>query len=144
MQFAVDTAGLPDEAQLRQWVQAALAGAGYHKPAEVSIRITDAAEISQLNRDYRGKDYATNVLSFPMELPEELDLPMLGDIVVCAQVVADESREQDKALMAHWAHMIVHGTLHLLGFDHITDNEAEEMEGLERQILATLGFPDPY
>ena len=144
VQYAVDSAGLPDEAQLCQWVEAALQAAEHHADTEISVRITDAEEIVQLNRDYRGKDYATNVLSFPMELPEELQLPMLGDIVICAQVVADEAKAQDKALTAHWAHMLVHGTLHLLGYDHINDDEAEVMEALETEILAKFGFPDPY
>lgn len=135
-------ADVPAATQLEQWVTAALSGRC--NEAELSLRIVDAGEITELNRHYRGGDYATNVLSFPADLPEELDLPHLGDIVVCAEVVAREADEQHKPLTAHWAHMLVHGTLHLLGYDHIDDTEAEEMEALERTILADLGYPDPY
>ena len=97
-----------------------------------------------LNRDYRGKDCPTNVLSFPMELPEEFNMPMLGDLVICAPVVAREAEEQGKSPESHWAHMVVHGVLHLQGYDHQNSAEAEEMESLERRILAGLGYPDPY
>lgn len=135
-------ADVPDPAQLERWVGAALAGR--RDEAELSLRIVDIAEITELNRHYRGGDYATNVLSFPADLPDALELPHLGDIVVCADVVAREASEQHKPLPAHWAHMLVHGTLHLLGYDHIDDTEAEEMEALERTILADLGYPDPY
>ncbi len=135
-------ADVPEPALLERWVSAALSGRC--SEAELSLRIVDATEITELNRHYRGGDYATNVLSFPADLPEELDLPHLGDIVVCAEVVAREAGEQHKPLAAHWAHMLVHGTLHLLGHDHIDDTEADEMEALERTILAGLGYPDPY
>ena len=101
-------------------------------------------EGQSLNHTYRGKDYATNVLSFPADLPPELDLPLLGDLVVCAPVVAREATEQHKQLNAHWAHMVIHGCLHLLGYDHIDDAEADEMEALERELLAQLGIADPY
>ncbi|MGL5337628.1 MAG: rRNA maturation RNase YbeY, partial [Aeromonas veronii] len=93
---------------------------------------------------YRGKDKPTNVLSFPFEAPPGLELPLLGDLVICRQVVEREAEEQGKPLMAHWAHMVVHGSLHLLGYDHIEDEEAEEMEALERDIMQELGFADPY
>jgi len=135
-------ADVPEPPLFERWVSAALEG--HRDIAELSLRIVDADEITELNRHYRGGDYATNVLSFPADLPEELELPHLGDIVVCAEVVAREADEQHKPLAAHWAHMLVHGTLHLLGYDHIDDTEAEEMEALERTILATLGYPDPY
>jgi probable rRNA maturation factor len=136
------TATIPPEAELEHWVQAALEGR--RASAEVSLRIVDEPEIAALNRDYRGRDYATNVLSFPADLPPELELDHLGDIVICAPVVIREAREQDKAPHAHWAHMLVHGTLHLLGYDHIDEAEAGAMEALETAILATLGFGDPY
>jgi probable rRNA maturation factor len=139
---ASGAADVPKPALLKRWIGAALAGHG--KDAELCLRIVDANEITELNRLYRGGNYATNVLSFPAHLPEELQLPHLGDIVVCAEVVAREAREQHKSLEAHWAHMLVHGTLHLLGHDHIDDAEAEAMEALERTILAGLGYPDPY
>ncbi len=132
----------PAAADITQWVRHAIGAR--REQAEVSIRITDRDEISELNRTYRDKDGATNVLSFPAELPPELALPLLGDLVICAPVVEDEARQQGKALQAHWAHMIIHGTLHLLGYDHIDDNDAEVMENLEIAILTDLGFPDPY
>ena len=112
--------------------------------AELSIHITDRDEISELNQTYRDKAGPTNVLSFPAELPEELGLPLLGDIVICAPVVEDEAREQGKSLQAHWAHMIIHGTLHLLGYDHINDDDADIMESLEIDILQSFGFQNPY
>ena len=142
LQVAADAEGLPSEAQLAQWAAAALAG--HREEAELSVRIVDEAEGRELNHRYRGKDYATNVLSFPVELPEGVALPLLGDLVICAPVVSREATEQGKAPEAHWAHLTVHGVLHLLGYDHIEDEDAEVMEGLEREILAGLGYPDPY
>ncbi|WP_273381803.1 rRNA maturation RNase YbeY [Actinobacillus porcinus] len=111
---------------------------------EMTIRIVDEAESHELNLTYRGKDRPTNVLSFPFECPEEVDLPLLGDLIICRQVVEREAEEQGKPLLAHWAHMVVHGSLHLLGYDHIEDDEAEEMESLETEIMTGLGFEDPY
>lgn len=144
--YAVPRKGLPAAVSFRRWVAAALDGR--IREADLAIRIVGAREGRALNRHYRGKDYATNVLSFPAELPEGLPpgvrLPLLGDIVLCAPVVAREAREQGKPLNAHYAHLTVHGVLHLLGWDHEDDKEAEAMEQLERQILATLGLPDPY
>lgn len=146
--YALPRTGLPARPQFRQWVLAALTGAGRRFDSEVAIQIVDAAEGQAMNRQYRDKDYATNVLSFPAEVPEGLpvdfDFPQLGDLVICAPVVAREAAEQGKPLDAHYAHLTVHGVLHLLGFDHIEEDEAEEMEALERQILATLGIADPY
>lgn len=136
------TATVPAAAELEQWVQAALTDRC--ASAEISLRIVDEPEITVLNRDYRGRDYATNVLSFPADLPPELELDHLGDIVICAPVVAREAGEQHKSVDAHWAHMLVHGTLHLLGYDHIEDAEAATMETLETDILRQLGFADPY
>lgn len=117
---------------------------GFQQEAEVTVRIVDEAESNELNLTYRGKDKPTNVLSFPFEAPPGLELPLLGDLVICRQVVEHEAAEQGKPLMAHWAHMVVHGSLHLLGYDHIEDDEAEEMEALERDIMQELGFADPY
>ena len=111
---------------------------------KMTVRIVDEAESHDLNLTYRGKDRPTNVLSFPFECPDEVELPLLGDLVICRQVVEREAIEQEKPLMAHWAHMIVHGSLHLLGYDHIEDDEAEEMESLETEIMQGLGFADPY
>ena len=149
MSFQIDieinrqSQALPAEALIERWITAALESQQLQE-AEVSVYIVDEAEGQELNAQYRSKDYPTNVLSFPADLPEELDIPLLGDLVVCAPVVEREAKEQGKALEAHWAHMLVHGSLHLLGFDHIDDAEADEMEALETQIITGLGFPAPY
>lgn len=143
----VSTHTVPSDEQFASWVRAALAALPdeLHKSeAEISLRIVDADEITALNHQYRGKDYATNVLSFPADLPPELNLPHLGDIVICAPVVEREAGEQKKPPLAHWAHMIVHGTLHLLGYDHIDDDDAIEMESLEIAILQSLNIANPY
>jgi len=136
--------GIPASASFRHWVEAALKGARRRKASEVSIRIVEAGEGQALNLQYRGRDYATNVLSFPVDLPPGVDVPLLGDLVICAPVVTREAAEQGKKATDHWAHLTVHGTLHLLGFDHIEEAEAEEMEALETRILAGLGIADPY
>ncbi|WP_330947798.1 rRNA maturation RNase YbeY [Thermomonas sp. LB-4] len=144
--YAAPRAGVPAAVSFRKWVAAALEGR--IREADLAIRIVDEKEGRALNHHYRGKDYATNVLSFPAELPEGLPkgvkLPLLGDLVLCAPVVAREAREQGKPLNAHYAHLTVHGCLHLLGWDHEDAQEAEAMEQLEREILAGLGLPDPY
>ncbi|KKZ53022.1 rRNA maturation RNase YbeY [Haemophilus haemolyticus] len=134
--------GLPTEEQIVQWATAAVQPEG--DEVEMTVRIVDEAESHELNLTYRGKDRPTNVLSFPFECPDEVELPLLGDLVICRQVVEREAVEQEKPLMAHWAHMVVHGSLHLLGYDHVEDNEAEEMESLETQIMQGLGFDEPY
>ena len=146
VEYALPRAGLPAAVSFRKWVAAALAGR--IREADLALRVVGTKEGRALNRHYRGKDYATNVLSFPAELPEGLPegvkLPLLGDIVLCAPVVAREVREQKKSLAAHYAHLTVHGALHLLGWDHEDAREAECMEQLEREILASLGVADPY
>ena len=134
--------GLPTTEQIEQWATAAVQPQS--DEVEMTVRIVDEAESHELNLNYRGKDRPTNVLSFPFECPDEVELPLLGDLVICRQVVEREAQEQEKPLMAHWAHMVVHGSLHLLGYDHIEDDEAEEMESLETQIMTGLGFADPY
>lgn len=134
--------GLPTAEQIEQWATAAIQPQS--NEVEMTVRIVDEAESHELNLNYRGKDRPTNVLSFPFECPDEVELPLLGDLVICRQVVEREAQEQDKPVMAHWAHMVVHGSLHLLGYDHIEDDEAEEMESLETQIMTGLGFADPY
>lgn len=149
IQFAVEDADEPPEpGQLIAWATAALNAVG-RPGAALTLRIVDADEGQALNRDYRGRDYATNVLSFPFsEIPPEamaeLGAPYLGDLALCAPVVVREAREQDKPVSAHWAHMVVHGVLHLAGHDHQDDQQAEAMESREREILAALGFGDPY
>ena len=134
--------GLPTAEEIEQWAAAAVQPQS--DEVEMTVRIVDEAESHELNLNYRGKDRPTNVLSFPFECPDEVELPLLGDLVICRQVVEREAQEQDKPVMAHWAHMVVHGSLHLLGYDHIKDDEAEEMESLETQIMTGLGFADPY
>lgn len=143
--IACDAPDLPDASAFQRWAEVAVSAADCGT-GDIAIRIVDVAEIQQLNRDYRHKDKPTNVLSFPFEMPEGIDgiEPILGDLAICASVVATEAAEQGKAVTAHWAHMVVHGTLHLLGFDHIEDDEAETMEALEIRILEQLGFDNPY
>ncbi|WP_257280895.1 rRNA maturation RNase YbeY [Endozoicomonas sp. ISHI1] len=142
IQIASESPRLPSEADLHKWAAAAIGD--HRKEAEISLRIVDSDEGAELNRQWRQKDGPTNVLSFPSDLPKALNLPLLGDLVICTPVVEREAREQNKTLQAHWAHMMVHGTLHLLGYDHIQEDEAEAMESLETAILESLGFPDPY
>ena len=140
VQYACNKEGLPLRTQLRAWVRAALDVDGA-RGGQITVRLVDAEEGLQLNRDYRGKDYATNVLSFPYEV----EPVVAGDLVICAAVVEREAAEQEKTLEAHYAHLIVHGILHLQGYDHeIGENEARLMEDKERTILAQLGFADPY
>jgi probable rRNA maturation factor len=142
--YALPRAGLPSSASFRRWVEAALRGAKRRKPAELAIRIVDTDEARALNRDYRGKDYATNVLSFAVELPPRATLTLIGDLAICAPVVLREAAEQGKPSRDHWAHLTIHGVLHLLGYDHLNDRDAEAMETLETRILSGLGIADPY
>ncbi len=135
-------APVPDAADFRRWVAAATAGR--REDWELAIRLVDEDESRLLNRDYRDRDRPTNVLSFPAELPAGVTLPLLGDLVICAPVVIREAAEQGKTETAHWAHLTIHGVLHLLGFDHMTSVEAACMEGEERAIMAGLGWSDPY
>lgn len=139
---------LPTDKQITHWVGVTLARADRGDAAQLTVRIVGEDEIARLNAFYRQKSGLTNVLSFPFEMPPGFPIgelePLLGDVVVCAAVVAREAMEQSKPCEAHWAHMIVHGCLHLLGFDHLDETEAAEMEMLETQTLATLGYPDPY
>lgn len=143
VQYACNRDGVPSRVEFRRWLRAAEPGA-----ARITVRIVDEDEGRELNRDYRGKDYATNVLTFAygegddMPLPE--GLPLMGDLVLCRQVVEREAAEQGKALDAHYAHLSVHGMLHLQGFDHLEDAEADDMEARERQVLVSLGYADPY
>ena len=134
--------GLPTDAEFQQWLNAAVIP--FQADAEVTIRLVDEKESHSLNLEYRGKDRSTNVLSFPFEAPPGVELELLGDLIICRQVVEKEALEQNKPLKAHWAHMVVHGSLHLLGYDHIEDEEAEEMENLETEIMQNMGFVDPY
>ena len=133
--------GLPTPGEFQTWAELAWREA---HPSEVTIRIVDTQEGRALNHQYRGKDKPTNVLSFPFEAPPGITMPLAGDLVICAPVVEEEAQEQHKAPMAHWAHMVVHGMLHLQGYDHIEDEEAEAMEALEIRLLEQLGFNNPY
>lgn len=146
VQVASTATGIPETAEIRDWVEAVVRRFAADGAVEVSVRIVDADESRALNRDYRGKDRETNVLSFPAGddgLPPDVARP-LGDLVICAPVVLREAGEQGKSVADHWGHLLVHGSLHLLGFDHETDAEASAMEGLEREILAARGVADPY
>ncbi len=142
--YALPRRGLPSARSFRGWVDAALAGARRRAPAQLSLRLVDSPEGRELNRQYRGQDYATNVLSFPAELPRGVKLPLLGDLVICAPVVAREAAEQGKPLRDHYAHLTIHGVLHLLGYTHENKADAQRMEALERRILADFGIADPY
>jgi probable rRNA maturation factor len=142
LQNASSHRDIPAQSLLKLWLQAAVGT--QRRQAEISLRIVDEAEMTELNGRYRGKPQPTNVLSFPADLPPEVKLPYLGDIVICAAVVEQEAQTQHKTVADHWAHMLIHGTLHLLGFDHIEPSEAEAMESLEIDILKTLHIADPY
>lgn len=134
---------IPSVENIEQWITTALQSDELNQ-AEVSVYIVDESESQTLNSQYRGKDKPTNVLSFPADIPDEVGVPLLGDLVICAPVVEREAQEQGKSLEAHWAHMLIHGTLHLLGYDHIEDDEADVMEALETRLVTQLHFPAPY
>jgi len=140
LQNASSATFLPAPDQLRHWVEAAVK----RDQAEIVIRVVDSEESAELNEHYRHKPGATNVLSFPFEPPPGVVTDILGDLVICAPVVEREAAEQGKPLLAHWAHLVVHGVLHLQGFDHIEENEALTMESEEIAILNGLGFSNPY
>jgi probable rRNA maturation factor len=143
LQIAVENEkDLPTYEDILLWLDSTLAK--FKPQAEVTVRVVDEPESQELNHDYRGKDKPTNVLSFPFEAPPGIDIDLLGDLVICKQVVEREAIEQNKPLISHWAHMVVHGCLHLLGYDHIEDQEAEEMESLETEIMKSMGYSDPY
>ncbi|MFT5840585.1 MAG: putative rRNA maturation factor [Flavobacteriales bacterium] len=153
LQLASDCLDIPIQEDIQLWLDTLLSFQRLDKK-EVTVRVVDKAEIQELNQQYRGKDKTTNVLSFPFEMPQHT-LPdgiqidesisdFLGDIVICAQVVTQESKQQNKLLGHHWAHILIHGTLHLLGYDHIDEKEAKEMEDIEIAILQKLAIDDPY
>lgn len=144
LSYGIARAGLPSPVSFRRWVEAALTGVRRRRPVELSIRIVGLREGRTLNRTYRDMNYATNVLSFPAHLPPGVRLPLLGDIALCAPIVRREACEQGKPLAHHWAHLTVHGVLHLLGHDHVEEAQALRMEGMETRILKRLGIPDPY
>ena len=135
---------VPGEQLVSSWIETALRVISYDKPVQVSVCVVSRQEITTLNDKYRNMNKATNVLSFPYESMPGVELPLLGDIVVCAEVVNEEAQQQGKSLQQHWAHMIVHGTLHLLGYDHIRDTDAQQMESIEVKVLSNLEFSNPY
>ncbi len=141
LQIASEAGDLPSTRDLQHWAACAYQG---DTPCEVTIRIVDEQEGTELNGRYRGRHYATNVLSFPFEAPPGITVPLLGDLVICAPVVAREAQEQHKSSFAHWAHMVIHGMLHLQGYDHEEEAQATVMEGLEVALLAALDIPNPY
>ncbi|MFW3616722.1 rRNA maturation RNase YbeY [Billgrantia antri] len=144
LQLATSAEGLPAPADLETWILAVLARFPQETRHEVTVRIVDTEEGQALNRDYRDRDNPTNVLSFPFESPPGIALPLLGDLVLCHPVVVREAHEQAKRLTDHYAHLVIHGMLHLLGHDHLEEDEAEVMEALEREILADFTIADPY
>ncbi len=143
LQIACDNKDCPTEAQVQQCLDLVFAEQELDEQ-EITVRLVEKAESQQLNAEYRDKDKPTNVLSFPFEAPPGIPINLLGDLVICADVVSEEAAQQNKPILHHWFHMLVHGTLHLLGFDHIEDSEADQMETLEIAILAKLGIDDPY
>jgi len=142
VQYALTAEGIPEEDAIRQWVLLALPE--QNKDSELTVRVVDEAEMTALNRQFRGKDGATNVLSFPYEAVGGMASGLLGDVVICAPVVASEAIAQNKPLLAHWAHMVIHGVLHLLGYDHHNEEDAQQMEAREAELLASLGYVNPY
>ena len=142
LQIACESNVLPTEEQFQLWVNTALQP--YNKPFELTVRLVKSQESQQLNQQYRNKDKPTNVLSFPFEVPDGIELDLLGDLVICASIVEQEAQQQNKAIQSHWAHMVIHGCLHLLGYDHISEQEAQEMEGLEIKLLTGLDIANPY
>ncbi len=142
IQAVFESAGQPDSRQIQGWVDAALEG--YQHDTEIVVRIVDEQESAELNEQYRHKSGPTNILSFPVDLPEGIELNLLGDLVICAPVLEQEARAQGKLLAHHWAHIVIHGVLHLLGYDHLDEADAELMENKEIAILNTLNIDNPY
>jgi len=145
-QIACDNDYIPNEDSFMRWVLAVLESVKYKKDfkVELCIRIVTTKESEALNNKWRDKMGPTNVLSFSYDLPDHLDIKLLGDLVICAQVVENEAVKYNKSVIAHWLHMTVHGMFHLLGYDHSTDVEAEEMEAMETQVITNIGYPAPY
>lgn len=135
---------VPDKKKLLSYIKAALDYVCYKEDCELTVRMADPEEVRDLNKTYRNMDKATNILSFPFEAPKEAPLPLLGDLVICTEVLIKEAHELNLDPEEHMAHLAIHGTLHLLGYDHIKDDEAALMEGIETKVMLQLGFEDPY
>ncbi|ESS73111.1 putative r RNA maturation factor YbeY [Methyloglobulus morosus KoM1] len=142
LQIVFSSPGQPDKTHIQQWIDAALQG--YGKDAEIVVRIVGIHESAELNKQYRHKQGPTNILSFPADIPEGLGLNLLGDLVICAPVIEREAMEQQKQLNHHWAHIVIHGVLHLLGYDHVKEEDADIMEDIEIKILQALNISNPY
>jgi probable rRNA maturation factor len=142
IQTIFESTGQPSEQQIQLWIDTALTD--IQRDTEIVVRIVDEFESAELNETYRHKQGATNILSFPVEIPEGIDLNLLGDLVICAPVLEKEAQQQGKILAHHWAHIIIHGALHLLGYDHLDDEQAEEMESKEIALLQKLNIHNPY
>lgn len=142
MQIATESSDYPSEQQFQRWVDTVLTDPG--QDSEIVIRLVDAAEMAGLNQQFRRKSGPTNILSFPFEAPEGVELDLLGDLVICVPLIAQEARQQHKLPEHHWAHITIHGILHLLGYDHIVEADAEEMETLEIKFLNILNIANPY
>ncbi len=147
-EIAAKNLNIPDQAEMESWILTTLSTAKAAGDNQLTVRVVDESEIKTLNETYRHKSGVTNVLSFPFEAPPGVPIPLLetllGDIIICAPVVQQEARLQHKQFLHHWAHLIVHGTLHLLGYDHLSEQQAEEMETMEINILVEFGIPNPY
>lgn len=141
VQRETSISSLPSDQQFEQWATAVLRS---HGEAELVIRLVDQEESRRLNEQFANRNKPTNVLSFPAGLPPSIGLPLLGDIVICAPLVEREAEDQNKTILAHWAHLTIHGILHLLGHDHQSEDEAADMEALETGLVQSFGFPDPY
>ncbi|NND65812.1 MAG: rRNA maturation RNase YbeY [Gammaproteobacteria bacterium] len=146
LQVDIDDEDVPELIEMTQWASAgyAQAAAAADQSVQVVIKVVDAATMQSLNKQYRQQDKVTNVLSFPLDVASDGDVRLLGDIAICAEKVVTEAKEQQKTLTAHWAHLVIHGVLHLMGFDHQCDNQAAEMESKEISALAVLGVDNPY
>jgi len=142
LQIVTDSRDYPESGCFQEWVDAVLTGT--EQDSEIVIRLVDEAESAELNRQYRHKSGPTNILSFPFEAPDGVEMDLLGDLVICLPLIIEEARQQHKQVEHHWAHITIHGVLHLLGYDHMTDRDAEQMEALEIEILKKLNIANPY
>ncbi len=145
LQNPTEESAIPEESKIHDWIVATLSFLNWQaSSAEITVRVVGKQEIQLLNKTYRNKDKTTNILSFPFEAPEYIESDLLGDLVICHEVLVEETKQQNKVLQNHWTHMVIHGILHLLGFDHIEDSEANEMESIEIKLLEKFNIDNPY